>query len=267
MKKGLKGILFLGLAFTLISTIFLALDTKKDVNAASYFKRIKISSCDITLNENEFDYTGKEIEPEVTVTYEGSELKQNRDYSVTYLNNVKIGKAYVIVKGKGENYKGIKRKSFYISDRRVDINNCKIELDSYNYEWTGETINPKVSIYNNEQELEEDVDYTLTYSNNKDAGVAKVIIVGKGKFKGQKEVNYNINGIDIAKECLFKVKNQQVYVYYKGELLEPENYTITYKTYEYKEGYEKAEVKYCVITGVGQFQGEYKLEILSHKKA
>lgn len=65
-------------------------------------------------------YTGKSIRPKFTVKLSGKILKKNVDYSVTYKNNKKPGKATIVLKGKGD-YKGIKKISFYISPKRSKI--------------------------------------------------------------------------------------------------------------------------------------------------
>jgi len=46
-------------------------------------------------------YTGKALKPKIVVVLNGRTLIKGTDYTVTYKNNVKIGKATVIIKGKG----------------------------------------------------------------------------------------------------------------------------------------------------------------------
>ncbi len=67
----------------------------------------------ISLPQESYDYTGSAIEPTVTVTLDGVELKAGEDYDVTYQNNVKEGAAAVVVAGKGL-YTGSKAKTFKI---------------------------------------------------------------------------------------------------------------------------------------------------------
>lgn len=63
-------------------------------------------------------YTGSSIKPDVTIKYKGTALKQNTDYTLTYSNNIKIGKASVTIKGI-KNYKGSKTIQFKISPQGV----------------------------------------------------------------------------------------------------------------------------------------------------
>ena len=58
-------------------------------------------------------YTGKAIKPSVTVTYLGNKLKKNEDYTVSYSNNKKIGKAKITIKGK-DAFTGTKTLNFNI---------------------------------------------------------------------------------------------------------------------------------------------------------
>ena len=68
--------------------------------------------------EGAVNYTGKEIRPSVTVTYEGKKLKKDKDYTISYSNNKKIGVAKVKIKGKGA-YKGTLVKEFQITPPEV----------------------------------------------------------------------------------------------------------------------------------------------------
>ncbi len=69
----------------------------------------KISAADIAAQK----YTGAAIKPAVKLTYKKTELKQGKDYTVEYKNNVKIGTATLTVKLCG-NYTGTITKKFSI---------------------------------------------------------------------------------------------------------------------------------------------------------
>lgn len=60
---------------------------------------IPLKGTDVTIDGTEFTYTGKAIEPKVTVKVEGKALVLGRDYSLTYENNVNVGTAYAVVQG------------------------------------------------------------------------------------------------------------------------------------------------------------------------
>ena len=80
-------------------------------------KKKNISKLSISKIDNKA-YTGKKIEPDVTIKDGKAKLKKGTDYTVKYENNVKTGKATVTIKGKGV-YKGTVKKSFYIVPKKV----------------------------------------------------------------------------------------------------------------------------------------------------
>ena len=58
-------------------------------------------------------YTGKVIKPAPKVTLDGTTLKRDTDYTLSYQNNVKVGTATITAKGKG-NYTGTRKATFQI---------------------------------------------------------------------------------------------------------------------------------------------------------
>ena len=81
-----------------------------------------MKECSITLSEDYYEYDSKAKKPGVTVNYYGQTLKENRDYSLTYKNNINAGTASVIISGMGD-YSGTVTKTFTISKayKWVDI--------------------------------------------------------------------------------------------------------------------------------------------------
>ncbi len=76
-------------------------------------------------------YTGKAIEPSLALTYAGSSLKINEDYTVSYENNKNIGTATVKITGKG-NYTGEVSVTFQITVRK----NAVYTVGNYKYKIT-----------------------------------------------------------------------------------------------------------------------------------
>ena len=58
-------------------------------------------------------YTGKEVEPDITVKLDGAVLTEGTDYTLTWSKNIETGKAKVTVTGTG-NYQGSVTKTFQI---------------------------------------------------------------------------------------------------------------------------------------------------------
>ena len=56
----------------------------------------------------------------------------------------------------------------------------------------GKAVKPKVTIKYNGKKLKAGRDYTVTYKNNKKKGTAKIIVKGKGNFKGTKTIKFKI---------------------------------------------------------------------------
>ena len=90
-------------------------EVKYEGSFSVYFKITPMSLNDakMTLQYERMKYTGKALTPAVTVEVSGKQLKNNQDYTVTYLNNKELGTATVTVTGKG-NYAGSKKLTFKI---------------------------------------------------------------------------------------------------------------------------------------------------------
>ena len=71
----------------------------------------KVSIADI----NDQKYTGKSVEPSITVTDNGRYLKEGKDYTVHYYNNVNQGVANAVITGIG-NYSGTVTTTFEITE-------------------------------------------------------------------------------------------------------------------------------------------------------
>ena len=74
----------------------------------------------IHLNDEGYISNGEEIKPEVIVFYDTALLKENKDYQVSYKNNVEAGEAEVIITGIGD-YEGTCLQTFTIVDEQAMI--------------------------------------------------------------------------------------------------------------------------------------------------
>ncbi len=160
---------------------------------------------------NSNDYTGTPVilKGLQVKTSKGKELQENLDYTVTYRNNTKAGKATVTVKGIGNNISGSWTQRFTINP--VDISKFEFVKKALVYSPKGArlttitAIDPKTQT---EYHLTEGVDYTAKYTyfdkKTKAAGSSvQVVISGKGACKGK---NINLESFLIAKapfeECI-----------------------------------------------------------------
>lgn len=129
------------------------------------------------------EYTGNAFAPEVF----SDELIFNVDYTVTYVDNINAGTGKAVITGIG-NYTGQIIKTFTITPVDVNIEHWWIN-ESLTYDGM-----EKTPIVGNAS-LVKDVDYTVSYSNNINAGegTALVTITGIGNYTGTYEMNFTIN--------------------------------------------------------------------------
>ena len=139
-------------------------------------------------------YTGKVQTPAVSVTLGGATLVQGRDYRVTISPaTVKaVGTYSVSVEGVGA-YRGTLKGSFKVN--AADISSAQIQaIGSQNYTGKAVTLQPKVTWQG--MTLMAGTDYSVSYTNNVNAGTAKMTISGKGNFTGTKSVSFSIVKVD-----------------------------------------------------------------------
>ncbi len=93
-------------------------DSYKDTYTAK-LTRTSIAKATVTGISNKV-YTGKAIKPSPAVKLGNRTLKKGTDYTLSYKNNVKCGKATVTVTGKG-NYTGKVTKTFIIKPKKAAV--------------------------------------------------------------------------------------------------------------------------------------------------
>ena len=78
-----------------------------------------------------------------------------------------------------------------IEAEKINIKNISI-LDIPDQKYTGQEIKPKVTIRDGNKILEEGIDYTVEYRNNKNEGTATIVITGKGDYEGTDTKTFKI---------------------------------------------------------------------------
>ena len=147
---------------------------------------VDLSECQITVKNQ--TYTGKALKPTVTVKYGAVKLTQNTDYTLKYANNKNAGTAKVTVTGMGS-YVGSADVTFKIAKAKI----TKCTLTEKDQTYTGKALKPAVKVTYNKAKLKNGTDYTVTYKNNTNIGVATVTVTGKGNYTGTKKLTFNIN--------------------------------------------------------------------------
>lgn len=180
----------------------------------SYYKIIPFHSVSISLEQEHYEYSGKSKEPVVAVKAGEVLLEKDKEYTVRYKNNLEIGNATAEVTFISEyafiNY--TLTKNFRIGK---SIENCDITLDRKQYQYHTES--PKVEVFNNDEKLVLNKDYSLEIiingeswtQHDEDAltnlwgvGTATIVIEGKGDYFGVKRYTFNIDKFDVSNSNL-----------------------------------------------------------------
>ena len=125
-------------------------------------------------------YTGKKVKPRPTFYYKGAELARGRDYRLSYVGNVQVGTARIVVTGLGR-FKGTRTLSFKI---RYDFSSHgKVSLAWKAYLYTGKKVKPSVTVKYGSKRLDARY-YIVSYSHNRAKGTATVTVKGRRGYKG-----------------------------------------------------------------------------------
>lgn len=218
----------------------------KPAALSSYLQAGKLSN---------YAYTGLPIKPEYTYN---KKLIINQDFTVDYGEYVNPGTGKLIFSGIG-NYTGNVTLTYKITAKSIEEGNVKddemiFSLEKKAYTYNGKNITPSVTVTHkidndHKEVLTKGKDYTLSYSNNKNAGEGKVTITGKGKYSGKRILTFAINQLDLADN------NADI------------SYSIAPASYS--NGTEvKPSVKLSIpSTGVTISGGDYVLEYSNNKEA
>ncbi len=212
-------------------------------------------------NQTVFDYDGTPKTPIFTITFKGIQLKEGKDYIITYENNVEVGTATAHIKGIG-NFTG-QRDVTYTIKNKEDKNIAYATVSSVKgATYTGTAITREVTVKDNENVLKENIDYTISYENNINVGKATMIIKGIGAYEGEKKILFNIVAKALtAKDISYEPIEKQIYTkraitppviikYKNNSLTEGKDYTLTYKN---NIGIGTASIK---ISGQGNYRSE-----------
>ena len=152
------------------------------------FTLIELNATDVTLDETVFDYTGTEIRPNVTVRVGDDLLTLDQDYTLEYADNIQVGEAKVIVTGiatasETVGYTGTVEVPFFINEklpefRLVEIKEEHVTVNGSEFPYTGQPIEPAVTVTIDGTTLTAGQDYAIEYVNNLVPGTGTVIVQG-----------------------------------------------------------------------------------------
>ena len=150
-----------------------------------------ISQTTITLDNNTFRYDGKRKTPTVTVRDGAKTLELGKDYNVEYSDNINAGEATVTVTGIG-NFGSYAEKKFNIEKRSISDATVVLSEDKFLDNGDGRAYCPQVTVTDGDRELEQDVDYIVSYDNNIEAGIGTVVITAMGNYTSSTSANFEI---------------------------------------------------------------------------
>ena len=133
---------------------------------------------------HDFEYNNTDGRFEPIVKIGNTTLVRNLDFVVTILphyNTSNVGQYQYHIIGLSDRYKGGRVVIYNITPAHISKTNIS---DIAQQTFTGSEVTPGLVITFNGEELEEDVDYTLSYSNNINRGTGRVTVTGMRNFTG-----------------------------------------------------------------------------------
>ena len=149
----------------------------------------------------------------------------------------------------------------------VSLDDCQISLSQDQYVYDGSSKKPVVTVAYKGQDLIQNTDYTVTYTNDTGVGDAVVTVTGKGIFAGSKNLNYIIEAIDIGS---YKLEIQSDSYNYDATEKKPEvkvviseiagkKYYLNASSYTVKyQNNKNVGTANVTVTGAGSYSGELK---------
>lgn len=180
-----------------------------------------------TENRTAYPYTGGEVKPEYKLYNKSADagLVEGVDYTVTYENNIKVGKATVRFQATADSSKccGTKTTTFKID--KASMTDALVQVVDANgnnaasFPFVKGGVMPKVRVTMGDLVLVEGTDYKLSYKNNKNVGTtAAVTVTGKGNYKNTKSQDFTIVKQDLNNLTLIvddAVYSNKAYAYQK----------------------------------------------------
>ncbi|MBR2834981.1 MAG: hypothetical protein IKE43_04635 [Coriobacteriales bacterium] len=216
--------------------------------------RIQISLANV-YGDPQYYWTGAEQRPAIDVYHNGW-LTEGIDYTVTYVNNINIGTAYVILTGIG---RFIGTKTLYFEIIPIDLALVTIASVA-DKTYTGSAIKPSPKLTYNGTTLVKGTDYTVSYSpDTVNAGTVTITFTGKGHYSGTQTSTFSIVRADISSATVASIANKT----YTGKAIRPVP-TLTYnnKTLVNGTDFTLAYTKNInvgtasiTVTGTGNYSG------------
>ncbi|MDD3412735.1 MAG: Ig-like domain-containing protein, partial [Lachnospiraceae bacterium] len=233
-----------------------------------------IDSADIKVADILVAYNGKIIKSVPVVMQGNTKLKQNTHYKVSY-PSLSQEYAYrqpgvypVLLEGIG-NYTG-SRLIYEVITKKVLASKLTV-VKIPNQTYTGNDIEPELTVKYGKKLLEEGVHYTVDYGND-NIGIGKKTLTVNGissaGYLGSKSIPYNIVGRDIRKVKVSGIEVKEFTNDYPEEGIVQDNYSLIYadldeltEGVDYEVSYLKnkqAGISTIIFRGINQYSGILK---------
>ena len=172
-----------------------------------------ISKCvpgNLRVISNGLKYTGSAVHPKVTIQgKQGAFEVPESDYTAVYSTDcVDAGSVMMTLTTKTDNFAG----KYTYKDIPFTIQKASIGSDAEisaieNQLYSGNALEPALTITYNGQTLTAGKDYTAIYSENTNVGTATATITGNGNYNGSRKVSFTINPAPIG-DCDISIPEQ-----------------------------------------------------------
>ena len=187
----------LGLALTLALMLAAPLTARAEDSEAQL---TELTNEHVTLEKTEYEFTGEEIRPNVTVRVEETLLALDKEYSLAFADNTEVGEGKVIVTGIATGgYAGTVEIPFSIVAKEAEqepvaLEEGHVKLDKTAFIFDGKAIEPTVTVTVGDKVLVKDTDYTLTFEDNNKVGDAYAVVTAKegSGYTGSIRVKFTI---------------------------------------------------------------------------
>ena len=164
-----------------------------DTSSMTSMSKVKVTK---KIAEQVYTAGGNRLDEEMVVLKHGTnQLAAGTDYEFVQHEYNGAGTYYVPIRGTGEQYAGEMTTKFQIKPRPIDDSAIEVWLEQEGetqpYEKDG--AQPKLVLCYDGEILAENIDYTLSYKNNKKIGkTATVTVKGKNNFSGKRTLTYTV---------------------------------------------------------------------------
>ena len=162
----------------------------------------------IILSNEEYVYNGATQKPVVVLMNGGTEMVLDTDYTLTNEGGVSVGVYDVIANGKG-NYNGMATKQFCIISK--GIGSFDVTLSTEQVVYTGSEHRPTVTVKDGDKTLTPGSEFSVSYTDNTNAGTATVTITGQGEYSGTTTKTFIIKPKPLTEDMVFLSSTSYTY--------------------------------------------------------